>query len=79
MRLPFAIGAVVEGVPTTSHTPLSGQFSPVLAVIPTAITMILSVSSEESGDNIPLGFLMAGIPFCLKTQLNRTTPITSPF
>jgi hypothetical protein len=28
------MGAVVEGVPTTVHTPLSGQISPVLAVVP---------------------------------------------
>ena len=31
---PLAIGAVVEGVPTTSQTPLSGHFSPVFAVAP---------------------------------------------
>lgn len=30
----FAIGAVVLGVPTTVHTPLSGHFSPVRAVVP---------------------------------------------
>lgn len=32
--MPFAIGAVVVGVPTTCQTPLSGHFSPVLAVVP---------------------------------------------
>lgn len=32
--LPLAIGAVVVGVPTTAHTPLSGHFSPVRAVVP---------------------------------------------
>jgi hypothetical protein len=32
--LPFAIGAVVVGVPTTFQTPLSGHFSPVRAVVP---------------------------------------------
>jgi hypothetical protein len=32
--LPSAIAAVVEGVPTTSQTPVSGHFSPVLAVVP---------------------------------------------
>ncbi len=32
--LPSAIGAVVDGVPTTSQTPLSGHFWPVLAVVP---------------------------------------------
>ncbi len=31
---PFAIGAVVEGVPTTFQTPLSGHFCPVEAVVP---------------------------------------------
>ena len=34
MRLPFAMGAVVDGFPITSQTPLSGQTSPVLAVVP---------------------------------------------
>jgi hypothetical protein len=33
MRFPFAIGAVV-GVPTTFHTPLSGQLLPVRAGVP---------------------------------------------
>lgn len=37
MRFPFAIGAVVVGVPTTCQTPLSGHVSPVLAVLPTAM------------------------------------------
>ncbi len=32
--LPFAIGAVVNGVLIAVHTPLSGQFSPVFAVVP---------------------------------------------
>jgi hypothetical protein len=32
--LPLAIGAVVEGVATAFQTPLSGQTSPVLAVVP---------------------------------------------
>jgi len=34
MRLPFEIGAVVEGIPSTFQTPLSGQISPVLARVP---------------------------------------------
>ncbi|HJS13418.1 MAG TPA: hypothetical protein VJ811_19330 [Sphingopyxis sp.] len=34
IRLPLAIGAVVEGVPSTFQTPLSGQVSPVLARVP---------------------------------------------
>ena len=39
IRLPLAIGAVVEGVPTTSQMPLSGQISPVRALVPTATDM----------------------------------------
>jgi hypothetical protein len=39
MRLPLAIGAVVEGSPTTFHTPLSGHDSPVLAVVPIGILL----------------------------------------
>ena len=39
MVLPFAIGAVVDGVPTTTHTPLSGQEEPVLAVVPRGAVM----------------------------------------
>ena|SRR6266542_1971210 len=34
MTLPLAIGAVVDGVPTTAQTPLSGHLSPVRAVVP---------------------------------------------
>lgn len=30
----LAIGAVVDGLPTTFQTPLSGQISPVRAVLP---------------------------------------------
>jgi hypothetical protein len=40
MRFPFAIGAVVESGPTTLHTPLSGQISPVLAFVPIGIAMV---------------------------------------
>src|SRR6266542_5604884 len=43
ITLCFAIGAVVVGVPTTCHTPLSGQRSPVRAVVPigTLVSIIL--------------------------------------
>lgn len=41
--LPIAIGAVVDGVPTTSQTPLSGQFSPVLANVPNG-TLVFNMS-----------------------------------
>src|SRR6476660_4824280 len=34
MRLPLAIGAVVDGYPSTFQTPLSGQISPVRARVP---------------------------------------------
>jgi len=34
MTLPFAMGAVVEGLPTTFQTPLAGQTCPVRAVVP---------------------------------------------
>lgn len=36
MVLPLAMGAVVEGDPTTFHTPLSGQVCPVWALVPSA-------------------------------------------
>ena len=39
MRLPFAIGAVVLGLPWTFQTPLSGQVSPVCAVLPTGMIL----------------------------------------
>jgi hypothetical protein len=38
---PFAIGAVVVGDPTTFQTPLSGQFSPVFAVVPIGFLICL--------------------------------------
>jgi hypothetical protein len=34
MVLPLAMGAVVDGVPTTVQTPLSGHLCPVEAVVP---------------------------------------------
>ena len=60
---PFAIGAVVEGVPTTVHTPLSGHFSPVLAVVP--------MGALDMG-NISLLLLLrlALYYFSLRTPLN---------
>ena len=39
----FAIGAVVDGVPTTFHNPLSGHFSPVLAVVPIGLRFIVEL------------------------------------
>ena len=43
MRFPLAIGAVVVGVPTTAQTPLSGQISPVLRVVPKGTRVLLDV------------------------------------
>lgn len=40
MRLPFAIGANVEGIPTTAQTPDSGQSSPVRTIIPNSFLAI---------------------------------------
>jgi hypothetical protein len=40
MRFPLAIGAVVEGEPITFQTPLSGQISPVFAVVPIGAFML---------------------------------------
>lgn len=42
MRLPLAIGAVVVGVPTTCHIPLSGQVSPVEAVVPIGARFVIA-------------------------------------
>jgi len=41
--LPFVIGTVVVGDPTTLHTPLSGHKCPVLAVVPIG-AIILNIS-----------------------------------
>jgi len=40
MRFPFAIGAVVLGELRAAQTPLSGQISPVLAVVPKGAAMV---------------------------------------
>lgn len=48
MTLPLAIGAVVEGVPTTSQTPLSGQVCPVRAVVPRAVDILDLFQFNES-------------------------------
>ena len=57
MRLPSAIGAVVDGVPTTFHTPLSGQISPVVAVVPIGALAIMNLSSRmrRRGEAVPPG------------------------
>lgn len=39
--LPIAIGAVVEGVSKDFHTPLSGHFSPVFAIVPIGFLAIV--------------------------------------
>jgi len=45
IRLPLAIGAVVVGWDTTAQTPLSGQISPVRAVVPIGAMVHLLVFS----------------------------------
>lgn len=41
MRLPLAIGAVVDGVEIAFQTPDSGQFSPVRARVPIGLRVIV--------------------------------------
>lgn len=45
---PLEMGAVVVGVPSTFHTPLSGHFSPVRAVVPSGadINSLLKAMSK---------------------------------
>jgi hypothetical protein len=47
MRLPFAIGAVVEGVEIAFQTPDSGQTSPVRARVPIGLRVIVVVLMLE--------------------------------
>jgi hypothetical protein len=42
MVFPLAIGAVVEGESCDFHTPLSGQVSPVRAVVPIGLLIPLT-------------------------------------
>lgn len=46
--LPFAMGAVVEGLSWDSQTPLSGQFSPVLASVPISAIEILLEKQQKT-------------------------------
>jgi hypothetical protein len=53
MRSPFAIGAVVLGWPSTFQIPLSGQISPVLALVPRGFRAefdIVNYSKEVVGE-----------------------------
>jgi hypothetical protein len=43
MVFPLAIGAVVDGSSRLFHTPDSGHFSPVLAVVPIGCFMFISL------------------------------------
>jgi hypothetical protein len=49
MRLPFAIGAVVDGFASAFQTPLSGQMLPVPTRVPMgarcAVAMIMALSN----------------------------------
>jgi hypothetical protein len=47
ITLPSAIGAVVEGVLRAFQTPLSGHFSPVLAVVPSGALGIRLFLDDE--------------------------------
>ncbi|WP_158637456.1 hypothetical protein [Lacibacter cauensis] len=58
MVLPLAIGAVVLGVPCTFQIPLSGHFSPVLAVVPIGISIFLSCSQKMRVRTFPLNQLI---------------------
>lgn len=52
------MGAVVLGVPTTSQTPLSGQFSLVLAVVPTdAISLSPHVQFQRGVDYLLTAYI----------------------
>ena len=44
MRLPFAIGAVVDGLPSTFQTPLSGQMLPVDTRVPMGLFVAVAIS-----------------------------------
>jgi hypothetical protein len=49
---PLAIGAVVDGVEVTFHTPLSGQVCPVLAVVPIGFFMMINRFSSLSPEQL---------------------------
>ena len=65
--LPSAIGAVVEGVPTTSQTPLSGHFSPVLAKVPIGFLVFVYVSINKIGSIPELGTPVDILPRAFNT------------
>lgn len=47
---PLAIGAVVVGVPTTFQIPLSGDFSPVLRVVPSGTRVLVVIVKNLKSD-----------------------------
>jgi hypothetical protein len=53
MRLLFAIGAVVVGEPTTFQTPLSGQISPVFAIVPIGLVICLASFGRNADFKLP--------------------------
>lgn len=69
--LPLAIGAVVVGVPCTFQTPLSGQDSPVLAVLPTAIVLSINCSRRMRAGTFSL-FHYSFPAFCEKFDREKT-------
>jgi len=49
MVFPLAMGAVVEGESCDFHTPLSGQLSPVRAVVPIGLGKVLLLIWRYAG------------------------------
>jgi hypothetical protein len=53
MRLPLAMGAVVDGDDCACQTPDSGQVSPVRAVVPIALRFSMYVIDFPSTETLP--------------------------
>lgn len=63
--MPFAMGAVVEGVSSDFQTPLSGHFSPVFAVVPTPAMSSPSSCSKMATNNHGILFQFVATVFLL--------------
>lgn len=79
MACHFAIGAVIDGVPTTTHTPLSGQVEPVLAVVPSGAAMLLHLVFRVRGRALPgaRGYRTSTLPLnflCMKRSRYNQLP-----
>lgn len=55
--MPSAIGAVVDGVPTTSQIPLSGHFEPVRAVVPKGERLTSRLQKNKERDMAKFGLV----------------------